>query len=53
MKTILEAAEAWMAITDKDSAEAVKAFLAYYEAVQAASKEEGRQARSQLSVRNK
>lgn len=53
MKNIIEKANAWMAIEDKNSDEAVKAFISYFEAVQAASEEDGRMARAALSVRSR
>lgn len=53
MKNIIEKAMAWMDIEDKDSEKAEKAFVAYFEAVQAASEEEGRKARALLSVRSR
>lgn len=51
MENIIEKAQAWMNIADKNGAEAEKAFVAYFEAVQAASEEDGRKARALLSVR--
>lgn len=53
MKNIIEKALAWMAVENKNSVEAEKAFVAYFEAVQAASEEEGRKARILLSVRSR
>lgn len=53
MENIINAAKAWMAVSDKESEEAVKAFVVYFEAVQAASEEDGQRARALLSVRSR